>query len=53
MKDRFYICPICGNTMNRDKNSSLNLKYLGYSISEEMSIPSSHYEYQNMYERVV
>lgn len=53
MKDRFYICPICGNTMNRDKNSSLNLKYLGYSISEEKSIPSSHYEYQNMYERVV
>lgn len=30
LKDRTYVCPICGNTMDRDYQAALNLEDYGY-----------------------
>lgn len=54
MRDRQYVCPICGNSMDRDVNSSINLKYLGYTINNDCKgLPDSHFRYKKMCKRVV
>lgn len=52
LSDREYVCPDCGSVIDRDLNSSFNLKYLGWSYLEYEDFPESHAEYSNMYELI-
>lgn len=36
LKDRTYICPVCGNVINRDYQAALNIKEEGLRILAEM-----------------
>ena len=49
LKDRVFICPNCGSEIDRDLNSSYNLKYLGWSFLDDSNFPESHDEYRNDY----
>lgn len=49
LADREYICPACGMTIDRDLNSSFNLKYLGWSFLNSPEFPDSHSEFVNSY----
>lgn len=50
LSDRVYKCPECGSKIDRDLNSSYNLKYLGWSYLGDSNFPESHNEYKDDYD---
>lgn len=50
LSDRSYICPDCGMVMDRDYNSAINLKYLGYSAVGSNQFPEHHMDYYSDYD---
>lgn len=50
LSDRVYRCPECGSEIDRDLNSTFNLKYLGWSYLGDPNFPESHNEYKDDYE---
>lgn len=50
LSDRVYKCPECGSEIDRDLNSTFNLKYLGWSYLGDSNFPESHNEYKDDYE---
>lgn len=49
LADREFTCPVCGSELDRDLNSSFNLKYLGWSFLKDPNFPESHLEFANDY----
>jgi putative transposase len=38
LSDRIYHCPVCGNTINRDLNSAINVLKKGLDLSQNQSV---------------
>lgn len=44
LSDRVYHCPICGNTINRDLNSAINILKKGLGLSPNQAVGADHPE---------
>ena len=53
LRDRVFICPECGSEIDRDLNSSYNLKYLGWSFLNDPNFPETHNTYHDDYSVIV
>ena len=53
LSDRVFICPNCGSEIDRDLNSSYNLKYLGWSFLGDQNFPETHNTYRDDYSVIV
>lgn len=50
LKDRTYRCEVCGSEIERDLNSTFNLKYLGMDYLGDPDFPTTHNEFRQSYE---